>query len=151
MTRVSGALLLGFALLIGCSPAPTPRPSTSATVEAAAQAYSAFVRSWSDEHAADLNAKSSAADADQSLVGEYATTLADAYQAFGDGVRAIDFPGSVRPEVDRELDTIDVLVGLANRLADSPSDMAVKTELQRALARAAESSASVEAVLGVSR
>ena len=150
MIRAIGTLILPLAVLIACSPAPTPLPTSTATIESAAEAYSAFVASWTDEHADEVNAAAAAADTDASQVDEYATILADAYQAFGDGLRAIEFPESVQTEVDRELDTTGVLVGLARQLAATPSDASVKTELHQALARVAQSSASVEAALGLS-
>ena len=146
-------LLLGAivaALMTACSPSPTPPPTPTVTVEAAAKAYSAFSARWTGAYNDRLNSDSAAADADPANVARYAHTLADAYSAFADGVRAIEFPGSLRPIVQQELDAVDVLVALANQLERAPTDLSVRTQLQDAVGRVGERSATVDAALGLS-
>lgn len=146
-------LLLGgivVALMTACSPSPTPPPTPTITVEAAAQAYSAFSASWIGIYNDRLNADAAAANADLGNVARYARTLADAYSAFAAGVREIEFPSSLRPRVQQELDAVVVLIALAGQLEQAPSNLPVKTQLQDALARVGARSAAVEAALGLS-
>lgn len=145
-------LLIGslFVLLVGCSPAPTPVPAPTVTVEEAAQAYSAFSASWVGTYNDTLNAEAAAADADQANVAQYARTLADAYAAFAKGIRTLEFPTSLGPTVQQELDAVDVLVALARQLETAPSNLSVKTQLQEAVGRVGQRSAAVEEALGIS-
>ena len=137
------------ALVAACSPAPTPSPSPTVTVEEAAQAYSDFSASWVGTYNGLLNAEAAAADVDQANVAHYARTLAEAYEAFAQGIRTIEFPTSIAPMVQQELDAVDVLVALARQLENAPSNLSVKTQLQEAIGRVGQRSGAVEAALGL--
>ena len=159
-TTVSPLLLLVAVLsgLLGaCSPPPPPPPPppptpspTADTLVAAARAYSAFVTSWTGRYADGLNVEAAAADADATKLARYSSDLADAYQAFADGVGKIEFPEAVRPSAELELQTVATVIALARQLANEPTNVSVKGELQGALARVAQSSASLEAALRLS-
>ena len=149
-TRQLVALLLLLSATSACSPAPTPSPTPSVTIEQAADAYRSFTATWSATHSDVLNAAAAAADVDPAMVAAYATAIADSYTAFADGVRAIEVPGSVLPAKQAELETLTAVVGLAKQLEAEPANITVKTELQGALARVAQTSANIEALLGIS-
>jgi hypothetical protein len=137
--------------IAACGPAPTPSPTSTVTFEQAAEAYRSFTTGWSAANTDALNAAASAADADPAKVAAYAATVAASYSAFIDGIRSLDMPESVLPAVQAELETLTVVVGLARQLNTDPADVAVRSELQGALARLARASANVEALLGISR
>lgn len=140
------------ALIGSCSPRPLPSPSpTIDSLAAAAQAYSAFTTSWRKQYADALNVSAAATDADSAKLAGYARALADAYQAYSDGIEKIEFPDTVRAAVDLEIDSLRTLVSLAGQLADNPSNIDLKTEVQAALGRVTESSTAVEAALDLSQ
>ena len=142
-----GALLT--ASVTACSPAPTPIPTSTVTIEQAAQAYSAFSTSWTGEYTDVLNADAAAADADLDNVAQYARTIANAYDAFGRGIRAIAFPTAIQPTVQQELEAVDVLVALGKQLERDSSNLSIKMQLQEALARVGQRSGAVEVGLGL--
>jgi hypothetical protein len=156
IARVLLIVVLLAVLVSSCSPKPSPSPSpspspTTDTLAAAAQAYSAFTRSWSSQYSDALNRAAAAADADPANVAGYARELADAYQAYSDGVAQIEFPDTIRAAVDLEVQSLGALVGLARQLADDSSNIQLKTQLQEALGRVTERSAAVEAALDLSQ
>ena len=102
------------------------------------------------EHGDEINVAAAAADADPARVATYARTLADAYGSFAEDLKAIAMPGSVRPAAEREVEAVEVLVGLAGELEAAPSDASIRAQLQEALARVARTSAELEALLGIS-
>jgi hypothetical protein len=147
-----------LALVAACSPnltptsmpSPTPTPTPTVTLAAAAEAYSAFARSWRSRYAGVLNEAAAAADADSANVARYARVLAEGYAAYSDGLAQVEVPDTLRAALDREIESLDVLVALARQLAADPSDIDLKTQTQAALGRVTESSAAVESALDVS-
>ena len=152
MNAATCRLLLATILslfLVGCSPAPSPTPTSTVTIQQAAESYSAFSTTWTGTYTDRLNADAAAADADPEKVAQYARTLVEAYGAFEDGIRSIEFPDSLQPTVQQELDAVDVLVALARQLTQGPINLSVKSELQNALGRVGQRSAAVELALGL--
>ena len=118
-------------------------------MEQASHAYAAFSTSWIAKYNEVLNSDAAAADADPKNVTQYARTIAEAYEAFGLGIRAIAFPPSIQAAVRQELEAVDVLVSLARQLESDSSNVIVRTQLQDALGRVGQTSGAVETALGV--
>ena len=149
-TRRAATLLLLLVSLGACSPSPTPPPTTQFTVEQAAEAYRSFSAAWTATYADKINAAATEADRDPANVAPYARRLADAYEAFRTGIGAIDVPTAATDAKEAEVDSTSAVIDLARQLEATPSDIAIKLELQAALARLAQASATTEAQLGIS-
>lgn len=147
--RLAAAALIA-AQITACSPSPTPSPSVSTvTMDSAAGAYSAFLETWRGTYANILTSEAVPAGGDTAKISQYARAVRDSYAAFARDAARIEVPAAVKPLQDQEIQSVNTLVALADRVADAPADLSLNTQFRNALGRVTQDTAAVEAALGL--